>query len=80
MTYDTATRLPMENQTYESDFCAIVQMLGQKCLINTGLYQLERCADTTWIVTDGQGERHSHLLREYAIHHLLYCYYMRPAC
>lgn len=74
---DTVTRLASQRQTYESDFWAIAQMLGQAGSIESGPFTLSR-DDAFWVVTGG-GERHCHLLREYAIHHLLYCCYTQAA-
>lgn len=76
--YDAAARLALGSQTYESDFCAIAQMLGQESSVDTGLCCLE-CRDGSYIVTGSEGTKHSHLLREYAIHHLLYCCYAKSA-
>lgn len=78
MAQDTVTRLACESRTYESDFWAVQQMLGQEGHIESGPFSL-RCDGASWVVTGGRGDRHCHLLREYAIHHLLYCCH-KTAC
>lgn len=70
-------RVALDNPTYESDFFAAEQILDvcgsvrpcgdELCLSSEGGY--------TYALTTPGGGRHTHLLKAYAIHHLLCQYY-----
>lgn len=76
MACDPALRLAARRPTYEADFDAISRMLSESGRISQGGFDLVRWGDA-YLLTGGQGIRHCHLLKEYAIHHLLYCHYTK---
>ncbi|MDL2214496.1 hypothetical protein LJB76_02925 [Clostridia bacterium OttesenSCG-928-O13] len=71
-------QVAMQNPTYESDYYAIEQLLDQYgyIYIYDGLCLREDCEDV-YTLEGPSGNRHTHLLKEYAIHHLLCLYYGR---
>lgn len=79
MRADPALRLAVQQSTYESDFSAITQMLDECQPVFMGECGLFRWGDA-YLLTSNLGV-HCHLIREYAIHHFLYCQYgaARPA-
>lgn len=63
--------------TYETDFYAIDQLLERSGIITPGPGLLSLACDgrNGYTLTEPSGVRHSHLIKEYAIHHLLYYFY-----
>ncbi len=67
----------LENPTYETDFYAVDEMLRQCGSINAGNGPLlvEHAGGHAYTLTCKNGTTVTHLLRAYAIHHLLVQYY-----
>lgn len=70
-------RTALQNPTYESDFCAIAQLLDRSGIVSPGpgLLCLTAEGDSVFTLTTPYGIQHTHLIQEYAIHHLLYHFY-----
>lgn len=74
MTDDTVLRLALARQTYESDFHALSEMLKMGGRITNGKLSLCKKEDATYLLVS-EGSQFNHLIREYAIHHMLYKFY-----
>lgn len=70
-------RVALMRPTYESDFYAVSQMLANSGVVTPGRagLSLRDEGDAVFTLTLPEGRRHTHLIREYAIHHLLQIWY-----
>lgn len=70
-------QVALQNPTYESDFFAVGQILDAygRIDVGDGSTYLAYAGNDAYVLVRPGGVRHNHLLREYAIHHLLKYYY-----
>ncbi len=73
--------LALRNPTYETDYYAVDEILRQcgSIAAENGLLLAEHAGGHTYTLTYNNGVTVTHLLRSYAIHHLLVQYYQNQS-